>query len=438
VNRLTGSLRPLTSRARRTLLTCGVVGACLFVMACSNGSKASASSSRTRSSSTSTASTASTGPIKIGTIVPLTGPGFQFAAWLAGSEAAVRSINAHGGVDGRKLDLVSCDDQNNPNQAAVCARNLVSDKVVAEVGGVSIFDADVTPILNDAHIAMLGWYPIAPATWSSPNYFPTYGASALNVAASIYSLKAAGVKTFYVNTTSVTSASGTLADAKLFGTEFGVKLVGNQNIPSTASDMTPYVEQFLQSKAGGLFYPGVPQSTVSFLSTANQVAGKFVFGQQEGGMTPAQIASIGLSSSSGIKIYQADGLPPISATKQYPALKQFTTDMNAERRAGNANAAVNQRNTPVLNSWLSVEMFAQIVKDIPARKLSAATVISAIKATKNLSTGILPPWTPNTKGNGPVGFARMPKSAEELWVSKVQPNGTEVLVKGPVKISFRG
>lgn len=74
-------------------------------------------------------------PIKIGVQAPITG---EFALEGQGIEKAVRLLvkqqNDKGGLLGRPLDVVVCDDEGKPTQAAVCARNLINAKVLAVIG----------------------------------------------------------------------------------------------------------------------------------------------------------------------------------------------------------------------------------------------------------------------------------------------------------------
>src|SRR3981081_4816567 len=62
-------------------------------------------------------------PIKLGSLMAVTGLGLPDR--LAAVKAAVRHVNAHGGIRGRPLQLENCDDQNDPNLAQGCARQLV-------------------------------------------------------------------------------------------------------------------------------------------------------------------------------------------------------------------------------------------------------------------------------------------------------------------------
>ncbi len=79
---------------------------------------------------------AQSGPIKLGTLTPLTGAGGQYGPAMAKTaKAVVDDINAAGGVLGRKIELTSEDDQTNPDAGVRAARKLVDvDKVSAVIG----------------------------------------------------------------------------------------------------------------------------------------------------------------------------------------------------------------------------------------------------------------------------------------------------------------
>jgi len=75
-------------------------------------------------------------PIRIATLTPLTGAGGTYGPPMAKvAMAVVAEVNAAGGVLGRKVELVSEDDQTNPDAAVRAARKLIDvDKVVAIMG----------------------------------------------------------------------------------------------------------------------------------------------------------------------------------------------------------------------------------------------------------------------------------------------------------------
>ncbi len=75
-------------------------------------------------------------PIKIATLTPLTGAGGPYGPPMAKVAAAVaEEVNAAGGVLGRKVQVISEDDQTNPDAGVRAARKLIDvDKVSAIVG----------------------------------------------------------------------------------------------------------------------------------------------------------------------------------------------------------------------------------------------------------------------------------------------------------------
>jgi branched-chain amino acid transport system substrate-binding protein len=74
--------------------------------------------------------------IRLGALVPLTGAGGSYGPAMAKiAKVVVDGVNAVGGINGRKLDLIVEDDQTSPEAAVRAARKLIDiDKVVAIMG----------------------------------------------------------------------------------------------------------------------------------------------------------------------------------------------------------------------------------------------------------------------------------------------------------------
>jgi len=68
--------------------------------------------------------------IKIGTIMPFTGPAAAYATIGHTIAAYFKKINAEGGLNGRKLNLIASDDSYNPATTLQQARRLVEDEQV--------------------------------------------------------------------------------------------------------------------------------------------------------------------------------------------------------------------------------------------------------------------------------------------------------------------
>ena len=96
--------------------------------------------------------------IKIGVISELTGPISAFGKRaFNGIELATSEINASGGINGRKINLIVEDDQSIPQKAATSAKKLIEiNKVSVIVGMVgSGLGMSVAPIANESKIPLI-------------------------------------------------------------------------------------------------------------------------------------------------------------------------------------------------------------------------------------------------------------------------------------------
>jgi branched-chain amino acid transport system substrate-binding protein len=82
------------------------------------------------------AAAAQPGPIRIGALTPQTGAGGSYGPPMVKvARAIVAEINAAGGVGGRMIELISEDDETNPDTGVRAARKLIDvDKVCAIIG----------------------------------------------------------------------------------------------------------------------------------------------------------------------------------------------------------------------------------------------------------------------------------------------------------------
>jgi len=99
--------------------------------------------------------------ITIGQFAPFSGPAAQLGERLnAGCDACFGSVNAHGGVQGRKIKLVTRDDGYEPEKAKAAVRSLIDDeKVFALIGSVGTpTGLAAVPILSEAKVPLIGMF----------------------------------------------------------------------------------------------------------------------------------------------------------------------------------------------------------------------------------------------------------------------------------------
>jgi branched-chain amino acid transport system substrate-binding protein len=153
---------------RRSLTIATAAAVALVAAACSTTSGAGSVSS--------TAPGVSKHAIIVGSLTAASGPlAGQFAQIVDGVQAYFEAVDAHGGVDGRKIYLrYQADDTGSPTNDTAQARNLVEqDHVFAVVGvgtpffsGASFFAAEGTPAFG---------YVVSPDWDNRPDLFGAYG-----------------------------------------------------------------------------------------------------------------------------------------------------------------------------------------------------------------------------------------------------------------------
>ncbi|HEY4301959.1 MAG TPA: ABC transporter substrate-binding protein [Candidatus Didemnitutus sp.] len=111
--------------------------------------------------------------IRIGEYASLTGKEATYGqASHQGTLLAIEQINARGGVLGRKVELLTEDNQSKQGESATAVKKLISrDKVVAMLGEVaSIRSLEAAPILQNAHIPMVSPSSVNARVTEAGNY----------------------------------------------------------------------------------------------------------------------------------------------------------------------------------------------------------------------------------------------------------------------------
>jgi hypothetical protein len=94
------------------------------------------------------------------------------------AQAYARWVNATGGINGRKLRVLTCNDHNSSVGAARCAGRARNEGVVAVVGSYSQHGRTFMTALESAGIPYLGGYGVTDEEFTSPLSYPVNGGQA--------------------------------------------------------------------------------------------------------------------------------------------------------------------------------------------------------------------------------------------------------------------
>ncbi|MBR0792478.1 ABC transporter substrate-binding protein [Bradyrhizobium manausense] len=111
--------------------------------------------------------------IKIGNIMPYSGPASAYAAIGKAEEAYFNKVNAEGGVNGRKIKFISYDDGYSPPKTAEQARKLVeSDNVLLIFGSLGTStNGAIRKYMNEKRVPQL-FVASGASKWNDPKQYP--------------------------------------------------------------------------------------------------------------------------------------------------------------------------------------------------------------------------------------------------------------------------
>jgi branched-chain amino acid transport system substrate-binding protein len=314
----------------KALLCAGAVVA-LSAAACGG----SGGGSSTTSSSTGTGAAGSTlslpgGDIKVGAIVPLSGP---LAGPGAGIKAAltafVNEANTAGGIDGHKLDLIVENDGNDPATGVVAARKLKSEGVVASFAtGLAAVEPQALPVLMKEKIvviANLSDDQYAGDITKYPYFFATQATDSANMENMAKYAQTQGVTKVGVITDGLPFSLGNKTGFEAAARKLGLNIVSEVTYSPTAVDLSTQVSKLKAAGAQaiaataetqfGELYKAVKQlnwdpliltNNVAPLVDADQATDKTVYaciGAVKPGETPpaGELQAVTTMNSTGVK-----------------------------------------------------------------------------------------------------------------------------------------
>lgn len=213
----------------------------LVLGACSDDDDTSAPST-TDTSTTSSSVPCEGDPIKLMSIVSVTGP-VSAPEVGASLEAAAQAVNTTCAA-GRPIDLDVCDDEGDANLAQDCARQAVEGEYLALVGSLSVVIESALPITDEAGIPNFGNIGSSAAELTSPNSFPL-GGTVSNVLGHAATIAAAGGTTMSFVGPDIPQIALFAGIVEKSAGELGVTLEETVLIPVGATDYAQFAAQAL-------------------------------------------------------------------------------------------------------------------------------------------------------------------------------------------------
>jgi ABC-type branched-subunit amino acid transport system substrate-binding protein len=379
-------------RFRRNKTMLGVASCVSLMMLAATACSGKSGSSGSDDSSVS----APTGSVvKIGIVAPEGTAVLNVPESVTSVYAAVDALNARGGLNGHKVEVDYCNDKGDPNQAAACGRQMVTDKVIAVVGGASSNPTILPPILQAANIPWLGDNAQSAPEMNTPIMFLFSGGSAGGFAAmSARDGKIGVAASLIVSDVPTVTSLITLfsTPAKTAGTPF----VEIAKLPPTAADAAPTVAAAKVDKVKTVLVALSPPQVAQVIR-ATQASGANPIFEWSGEPQADIIPALG---STGVMDY-ATPFSGLVKDSSNALVKRYLKELKTRAATGDKDAATagDYPSGRGIQGWLGVYVIEKLVKSGAIKDLTSDSVLAALVAAKDIDMeGVIPPWTPNLEG----------------------------------------
>jgi branched-chain amino acid transport system substrate-binding protein len=216
------------------------------------------------------------GEVHLAMISPLTGPlSFVGVDNRAGVEAAIREINARGGVKGRRIRLTIFDDGSNPSQGVVHMQRIVGDdKFVGVIGsGFSSVGLAVRPIVEQRQIPYISMASsAAQVTPARQYYYMTTATSRLFAYSMAIQLRKLGIRRIALMNDAGGFGQEGARNVKELARRFGFEIVQDITFPLTGTtSFTAELNRVKNSNAQALWLWNATSLAITITKEARQL-----------------------------------------------------------------------------------------------------------------------------------------------------------------------
>lgn len=312
-------------------------------------------------------------PVLVSMIASFEGPVGSDTNFLGGAQAAVKSVNCAGGVQGRPLELLTCNGNAfvDPNLGPNCAREAIAKGVVA-TAAMSTADASVIQAFEDAGIPMVG-APVAIRGYIASHSFPIAAGIPGILAGQAAKLYDDGYERIRVMVIDVPGSSGIagIADAGL--TPRGAKVLPPALVPADPS-----------ADPSAVIQTAIRDTDAIIMTMDKELTEKIAPEIRAAGFKGPISASVSILQPDApeIKDFRFIGSTYPASAKSEPGIARYNADMDRYAPKDEVRGLENS-----ILAWESVQIVADALQQ--ASSISADALYTVLQTYK-VSFGVSP------------------------------------------------
>lgn len=335
------------------------------------------------------------GPIVVMTWAPVGTKATNQPGMIAMAQAYERYVNDNGGLDGRRLKVLTCNEKNSPIAVSDCAQQAADAHAVAVVGSYSEQGDAFTSALQTRDIPYVGGYGITEDEFVNPQSYPINGGMPALLAGSGEQLARECDDVALVRPDTVTGDQFPIyLDKGLTGA--GHRTARDLRAKDDASSYTDVAEQAVgRDRAGDCVSAVLGDHTGTFFDSLRRLGDRMPrvrLSSVIGSVEQALVDSTGGDHSPLENAIVTDWYPPASDPKWAEMKAVVKKYAFSDNRIDTADPGVQ-------TTWIAYTVLAEVVRGMgDGATVDSLSLQKALNRTTGLSTGGLTPdlgWTQN-------------------------------------------
>lgn len=301
------------------------------------------------------------------------GDTLSFPAFRLGGEAAVDHINGAGGIDGAKIQIVSCIDDGSPEGSTNCANKFVDEHVTFAFAGIDFGSDSALPILSGAGIPLITEVAWGTAQKNDPMAFQMHAALDAIYASPLNTLAKLGSKNIgalLIDTASNRSSVDGVVTPVSKKLGVGVKVT---YVPSANVDWSSSVSAAIANGAQALWAQVGDADCIKFVQAARALKfeGPIFAGNCSDFVSQLGQAAVGVYTTTGVY------LPEMREALPSGVQAQVDVYVAAMKASGHANDINNGFFVEPFSAWMEL---ATLIHGIDG-PITGAGMVKALNST---------------------------------------------------------
>jgi ABC-type branched-subunit amino acid transport system substrate-binding protein len=370
-------------------------------------------------------------PLKLGLMTVFESPVLSLEDQATALEAAAEAFNARGGANGACIEVTTCDDGGNADQAVGCVRTIDDAGVVATVNDQGTAgQADVSAAMAEAGIPRVASNVVS-EDWGDQNAYPL-DASGTGVTfllpQALVEADVTDIGLIRVDLAAASALVGLLTD--LYADE-GVTFPYDVPVPAGTTDFSQFILGAQDEGVGGVSLALGEQEAVQVVRAGQQLGTDLLIGSSLGTFSHASIAELGDFADQMVFLWSF-----APATYDIPVYQALRADLAA---SGEEALQPLELKASPMRSWIGLYALLYMIRDAGMTDFTREGITEMLESAQDVPMLDIyggEDWTPDADHPGLFARAGIDRWSTWSWDAEAEGDGFTGNFEPGAEISF--